>query len=107
MVLPGGDCVKRRSYERWIDVWNEGGISRDCQCIIINGGDATHTRNGWQASKAARNDLGPDILLFPKSTPDRELIQQLSMWEVVKIVSKQKDGIVTVKAGGASILIIM
>lgn len=28
---------------------------------VVNGQDLLRTRSGWHASKAARNDLGPDI----------------------------------------------
>ena len=29
---------------------------------VVDGQDVLRTRSGWHASKAARNDLGPDML---------------------------------------------
>lgn len=70
MVLQGEKCVMYRSCDSLMGYSNNGRVSSNCQSGVVLETDLLRTRSGWQASKAARNDLGPDILSLsnPKAT---------------------------------------
>jgi hypothetical protein len=62
MALRKVEFVKCERYDRMVEVSNEGRIPCICQSNTTGENIWFLTRNGWQASNAARNDLGPDIL---------------------------------------------
>ncbi len=58
----GGERVMYRKCDSMTGMLNEGSISSNCQSGLVGDTDLLRTRSGWQASKAARNDIDPDIL---------------------------------------------
>lgn len=62
MVRRGEERVMYGSCDSMMGLSNERRISSNCQSGLVWWTGSPRTRNGWQASKAARNDLGPDIL---------------------------------------------